>query len=101
MLLPFGVNRSDVTGRNIVKEERVLSSDDEKLMGTIYSKIDRGLLFSFIGGVFLGITPYVYSGSWKHTSALFILLSLIMFFTARYTGLKFLFFNKENSEGEE
>ena len=98
MLLPIGFNHWRRKRRNILGNDLISSLQDNEIKTVIYRMIDRSLLLSFIGGVFLGILPFLFLGSWVITSIFCFGVSLMLFFLARYLGLKFLFIDKEEEE---
>ena len=78
-----------------MEDEFFSSLHDEEIKKVVYKIIDKSLLLSFIGGALLGIVPFVFSSSWKLVSFVFVGASLIAYFAARYSGLKFLFTEDE------
>ena len=69
--------------------------DEEESRRVLYSKVDKGLTLSFIGGVLLGICPFFYVKEYMWICLGIWTLSLIVFFLSRYVGLKFLFKEEE------
>ena len=64
----------------------------------VYNLVDRSILLSFIGGVLLGIVPFFLVTELFFVSGLCVLFSLVIFFGARYSGLKFLFIDGDEEE---
>jgi hypothetical protein len=74
----------------------VVNKEQKKFL---YRKIDGSIFLAFVSGFFLsigGIISEVYNE--RFYGFLFICFSFIIFFFARYVGLRILF---ENSEGDE
>lgn len=72
---------------------------NDDIRRAIYKIIDRSLALAFIGGVLLGIIPFMISGDWRISSVFCLIFSLIIFFVARYSGLKILF--KPNKDDDK
>ena len=101
MLLPIGFNHWRRKRRNMLENELTSSLQDDEIKTVIYGMIDRSLFLSFIGGVFLGILPFLFLSNWVITSIFCLGVSLMLFFLARYSGLKFLFEEESDEEEEE
>ena len=94
-MLPIGFKHWSKNRRKPLENELILSLQDEEIRKIIYGKIDKSILLSFIGGVSLGSIPYLFSGKWTFAWISCLVISLIMFFLARYSGLKFLFYEED------
>jgi len=68
---------------------------DEEVKKKVYKLIDRSLTKSFIGGVLLGLFPFLSSQPLYWLSYVGLVLSCVIFFISRYLGLGFLFEFKE------
>lgn len=80
----------------------VVNKDQKKFL---YRKIDASVLISFISGGMLGIGVAILNFSTKtFWGVSFVILSFLLFFVARYLGLKILFTEddfEEDKNGRE
>ena len=66
----------------------------------LYSKIDCSILTSLVSGICLGLIPVALMAGYFVAAIVVGLLSLVLFFTARFNGLNFLFLNEKGEEDD-
>ena len=69
----------------------IVKLKDEQMRKEIYKLIDKSIYRSFLGGVLLGLYPFLNNNDWFLVSVIALVVSLLVFFSSRYMGLRFLF----------
>ena len=64
----------------------------------VYKIIDKSLFVSFLGGVLLGVVPFLFSSDMYVLSIISSIVSLALYFCSRYLGLNFLFEGDDDDE---
>jgi VIT1/CCC1 family predicted Fe2+/Mn2+ transporter len=74
-----------------MEEEAAISFKGTGMKREVYKLIDKSLFVSFLGGVLLGIVPFLFLSDLYILSIISSVISLALYFSSRYLGLNFLF----------
>jgi len=81
-----------------MEEEAAISFKGTGMKREVYKLIDKSLFVSFLGGVSLGIIPFLFLSGMYVLSIIGSIMSLGLYFCSRYLGLNFLFEGDDDDE---